>query len=146
MHGPGDVHDPHREHALAAPVALPLQYGGLRLFMQSNTWKWYTPDFILDLVHELFAPGCIDLDPCSCAAANTQDTAFKAYFLRDLFWEYQAGNVRQAVVLLKAGIGYSWFNDMLNWPVCFLQERLSFVRQYLPPIPHLCNPLREACG
>ncbi|EFJ47340.1 hypothetical protein VOLCADRAFT_92117 [Volvox carteri f. nagariensis] len=43
--------------------------------------------------------------------------------------EYQAGNVRQAVVLLKAGIGYSWFNGVLNWPVCLLRERLSFVRQ-----------------
>ncbi|EFJ48146.1 hypothetical protein VOLCADRAFT_104840 [Volvox carteri f. nagariensis] len=141
--------------------ALSLQYGGLRVFMQSDTCEWYTPDFILDLVRELFTPGCIDLDPCSCAAANTRVRATSFYdeatdglaegsawrgnpafgvrrgqSLQGLFFgrcmrEYQAGNVRQAVVLLilKAGIGYSWFNDVLNWPVCFLREHLSFVRQ-----------------
>ncbi|EFJ47950.1 hypothetical protein VOLCADRAFT_91459 [Volvox carteri f. nagariensis] len=143
--------------------ALSLQYGGLPVITRSDTCEWYTPDFILDLVRELFTPGCIDLDPCSCAAANTRVRATSFYdeatdglaegnawrgnvflnpafgvrrgqSLQELFFgrckrEYQAGNVRQAVVLLKAGIGCSWFNDVLNWPVCFLRERLSFVRQ-----------------
>ncbi|GIL83672.1 hypothetical protein Vretimale_10361 [Volvox reticuliferus] len=142
---------------------LPVHYGGLHVFTRSETCEWYTPDFILDLVRELFAPGHIDLDPCSCAAANTRVRAISYYdermdglaemnewngnvflnpafgmrdghSLQGLFFakctrEYQAGNLKQAVVLLKAGIGYSWFHDVLNWPVCFLGERISFVRQ-----------------
>ena len=136
---------------------------GLQVFVQSNTCEWYTPDLILDLVRELFAPGRIDLDPCSCAAANTRVKA-NSFFdegadgladnnawhgnvflnpalgkrgghsLQGLFFErcareYKAGSVTQAVVLLKAGVGYTWFHGVLQWPVCFLRERLAFVRE-----------------
>ncbi|GIM16161.1 hypothetical protein Vretimale_18811 [Volvox reticuliferus] len=59
--------------------ASPVHYGGLHVFTRSETCEWYTPDFILDLVRELFAPGHIDLDPCSCAAANTRVRAISYY-------------------------------------------------------------------
>ena len=57
----------------------PSPAGGLRAFTQSGTFEWYTPDFILNIVRELFVPGCIDLDPCSCAAANTRVGATSFY-------------------------------------------------------------------
>lgn len=37
----------------------------------------------------------------------------------------------QAVVLLKAGVGCTWFQDVLKWLVCFLHERLSFLSPVL---------------
>lgn len=43
--------------------------------------------------------------------------------------EYRAGRIDQAVLLLKAGIGYAWFKSVLEWPVCFISSRLSFARQ-----------------
>ncbi|PNH07498.1 hypothetical protein TSOC_006048 [Tetrabaena socialis] len=42
--------------------------------------------------------------------------------------EYEAGLVKQAVVLLKAAVGYKWFRSIMRWPVWFLWERLAFVR------------------
>ena len=49
--------------------------------------------------------------------------------LREVRPGYKAGRVTQAVVLLKAGVGYTWFHGVLQWPVCFLRERLAFVRE-----------------
>ncbi|PNH00648.1 hypothetical protein TSOC_013521 [Tetrabaena socialis] len=141
--------------------------GGAQLplapFTLSTSNEWYTPEHIMERVRALFAPGAIDLDPCSSAAANARVGAL-AYVDREadglgqavawggnvyinppfgvragasmqgLFFErcvreYRAGRVAQAVLLLKAGVGYSWFRDVLQWPVCFVSERLSFVRQ-----------------
>lgn len=43
--------------------------------------------------------------------------------------EYQSGNVTEAVLLVKSAMGYKWFENLWrDWPVCFVRERLSFVR------------------
>lgn len=47
--------------------------------------------------------------------------------------EYKAGNVKQAIVLLKSGTGYNWFKPVLAWPHCFLDQRLAFVRPVTAP-------------
>lgn len=47
--------------------------------------------------------------------------------------EYKAGNVKQAVLLLKSAVGYDWFRGVLQWPVCFVGERLAFVRPEIAP-------------
>ena len=36
--------------------------------------------------------------------------------------------MKQALILLKTGFGYQWFRSVLQWPVCFLHERLAFVQ------------------
>jgi len=42
--------------------------------------------------------------------------------------EYEAGNVTDAILLVKAALGYVWFEELFDkLPVCFLKERLSFV-------------------
>ena len=51
----------------AGPVAPPT---GQAVFMRSESNEWYTPENILTLVRQLFAPGSIDLDPCSSCDAN----------------------------------------------------------------------------
>jgi len=46
-----------------------------------------------------------------------------------LIAEYQAGNVIEAILLVKAALGYNWFENLWwDWPVCFGRERLSFIR------------------
>lgn len=43
--------------------------------------------------------------------------------------EYVAGNVSEAVLLVKAALGYNWFENLWwVWPTCFARERLSFIR------------------
>ena len=41
--------------------------------------EWYTPVVTLGLVREVFAPGGIDIDPCSTAEANTRVRAVLFY-------------------------------------------------------------------
>lgn len=44
-----------------------------------------------------------------------------------LIEEYESGDVTEAILLVKAALGYNWFEDIwVNWPVCFSRERLSF--------------------
>lgn len=40
--------------------------------------------------------------------------------------EYNAGNISAAICLLKASIGYKWFNAVLQHPHCLLSQRLAF--------------------
>jgi len=48
---------------------------------------------------------------------------------RKLIAEYKAGRVQEAVLLVKAALGYKWFEDLWwNWPVCFARERISFIK------------------
>lgn len=48
---------------------------------------------------------------------------------RKLIAEYEAGRVESAILLVKAALGYNWFEDLWRlYPTCLLRERLSFVR------------------
>lgn len=48
---------------------------------------------------------------------------------RKLIDEWKAGRVTSGILLVKAALGYNWFEDLWReLPVCFLRERLSFVR------------------
>lgn len=43
--------------------------------------------------------------------------------------EYATGNVTEAILLVKAAVGYAWFENLWDrWSVCFARERLSFVK------------------
>lgn len=45
-----------------------------------------------------------------------------------LVTEYRSGTVSEGMLLVKAALGYKWFEGLWdNWPVCFVRERLSFV-------------------
>ena len=46
--------------------------------------------------------------------------------------EFRAGCITQAVLVLKASVGYGWFREVFQFPVCFVWERLSFVRPQPP--------------
>lgn len=40
--------------------------------------------------------------------------------------EYESGRIIACICLLKAAIGYRWFQDVYSYPVCFLYERPIF--------------------
>jgi hypothetical protein len=42
--------------------------------------------------------------------------------------EYKASNVTQAVLILKAAVGYGWFRPVYSLPHCWLYERVKFVK------------------
>lgn len=43
--------------------------------------------------------------------------------------EYREGRVTEAILLVKAAVGYNWFEELGDhWPVCFARERISFIR------------------
>jgi DNA N-6-adenine-methyltransferase (Dam) len=52
--------------------------------------------------------------------------SLQGQFVSKCISEYQKGNVTEAVMLLKAAVGYSWFNCVYEFPVCFLSARLSY--------------------
>ena len=52
---------------------------GRPVFLETKSCEWYTPDVILALVREVFAPGGIDTDPCSTTDANTRVGAALSY-------------------------------------------------------------------
>lgn len=42
--------------------------------------------------------------------------------------EYEAGRIEAGIVLVKAALGYKWFEELwYDWPVCFARERLSYI-------------------
>lgn len=48
---------------------------------------------------------------------------------RKLITEYEAGRVSAAILLVKAALGYNWFEDLwYAYTTCFVRERLSFIR------------------
>ena len=54
--------------------------------------------------------------------------SLQGLFFKRCMYEYAAGTVTQAVVLLKSAVGYEWFRAVYDYPHCFLSARLSFVR------------------
>lgn len=46
-----------------------------------------------------------------------------------LIEQYRAGNVTEAILLVKSAMGYKWFENLwCSWPTCFARKRISFIR------------------
>lgn len=46
-----------------------------------------------------------------------------------LIAEYKAGRVTEAILLIKAALGYNWFETLwYDWPICFARKRISFIK------------------
>jgi hypothetical protein len=137
----------------------------------SRCCEWYSPQPIVQFVHDLFSPGGIDLDPCSSPAANLIVKARTIYtaevdgldeankwsgsvflnapygmrgadsmqgtFVRRCIREFRSGNVTRAVMLVKAAVGYAWFDALYDFPMCWLSARLAYV--HVPEAPTACD-------
>lgn len=70
--------------------------------------------------------GRVWLNPPYGKIGNKSSQGIWAQYLKA---EYEAGRVIEAVLLVKAAVGYEWFEKLWDeWPVCFARERLSFIR------------------
>lgn len=47
-------------------------------------------------------------------------------FLAKGISEYQAGRVTAAILLMKAAVGYTWFQQVMQYPHAFLQQLVAF--------------------
>lgn len=118
-----------------------------------ETSEWYTPAWCIGLVRQVL--GNIDLDPASNQDANAIVQARYFYgeqdnglalpwrgkvFLnppyngnarqwsRHLVDQYETGNVTEAILLVFAKVGYTWFEELFDrYPVVFVRERIRFV-------------------
>lgn len=53
----------------------------------------------------------------------------QARWSQRLVQEYKSGHVEEAILLVKAALGYKWFEGLwVDWPACFARERLSFIK------------------
>jgi phage N-6-adenine-methyltransferase len=122
---------------------------GFRQQIRAASDEWYTPDFIVQRVIQVFG-GEIDLDPCAPADPNIPA---KAFFTREsdglnqrwigkvfvnppyqqiqiwvekLVHEYREGNTIAAIALLPSWTDRPWFQMLHDHPVCFLAKRLKF--------------------
>lgn len=63
--------------------------------------------------------------PYSKTDGRSNQDMWSQYLIR----EYEEGNVSEAVLLVKAALGYEWFENLWwNWPTCFARRRLSFIK------------------
>ena len=127
---------------------------GAHVGNNSGNSEWYTPQAYVDAVRE--AIGGIDIDPCSCKAANGVVQAKTFYdeadnglslewpgrvfvnppygdgtvdaFAAKLLGEIAAGRTTQAVFLVNNCTETKWFQSLISQAsaVCFPRGRISF--------------------
>ena len=50
------------------------------------------------------------------------------FWIKRLISEYECGNVEQAAILVTAGIDRRWFQPLWNYPICFPDHQIVFMR------------------
>lgn len=124
----------------------------IRATIKSDSDEWYTPPLYVEAARRVM--GSIDLDPASCALANSVVRAAELYtsaedglryswrgnvwlnppygnlkdkFVEHLLCEYRAGRVTQAVLCLNAhAVDTVWFQPLWQYPVCLTHHRVRF--------------------
>lgn len=116
--------------------------------------EWFTPYDILEAARKVL--GSFALDPASCPEANLRVKAERIYTLEDdglaqdwhaktvwlnppycrlqgkwvsrLIYEYEAGNVQEAILLVPAASDTAWCQELLErFPVCMVKGRINFI-------------------
>jgi len=93
----------------------------------AQEWIWATQFYTREddgLQHEW--EGRIWLNP---PYSKTNGKSNQGTWSQKLIDEYRSGRVSEAILLVKAALGYKWFEDFwCDFPVCFARERLSFIK------------------
>jgi phage N-6-adenine-methyltransferase len=109
---------------------------------------WYTPNNIVE--RAIAVMGAIDLDPCSGSAnipatfhftlddnglaqpwgpkrrvfLNPPFSRANGAWIAKLCSEYEAGNIVEAIALVRAAVDTDWWLRLMPYPVCFVHGRL----------------------
>lgn len=130
------------------------------VMVSSETNEWYTPAHIIDLAREVLGEIDLDPASCADANRTIRASAYYDQDLNGLaqpwegrvwlnppygktggrsnqdIWaekliaEYEGGNTDAAMLLVKAALGYAWFERLwYAYPTCFVRERLYFTAE-----------------
>lgn len=132
------------------------QYDNIEKPMKSN--EWYSPTKYVDAAREVMGAIDLDPASCEMANRTVKATRYytqvdngliqpwygrvwcnppygKIYgtegttsFVSKLIQEYKQGNIQQAIILTMMGMYANWFFRLLEYHVCFLEEKPIFYR------------------
>ncbi len=131
----------------------------MSILLSHKTVEYYTPSIYVDTARDLMGAIDLDPASCDAAQLNIKANKFytisddglsqewhgriwlnppysktggksnQEIWATKLADEYIAGNVTEAILLVKSALGYKWFENLWDkWPVCFARKRLSFIR------------------
>lgn len=127
--------------------------GNGNIHFSSDSEEWYTPADIVERVIQVLTG--IDLDPCSNSQEAPNVPAAMHYtkeedglaqewhgkvflnspygrtipqWIDKLVSEYEAGRVTQAIALVPARTDTVWFAALRDFPRCFVQGRITFLK------------------
>ena len=135
---------------------------GATVFSSASA-EYYTPAEYIDAVREVMGAIDLDPASCQEAQETIRATEYftmdndglsmewygrvflnppygkvgtesaQGHWAEYLMQEYGLGHVSEAILLVKAALGYNWFEALWDeWPVCFVRQRLSFGRPGKP--------------
>lgn len=130
------------------------------VMVSSETNEWYTPAHILELARLVLGTIDLDPASCAEANQTVQASAYydqelnglaqpwegriwlnppygktagrsnQDIWAENLIAEYEGGNTTEAILLVKAALGYNWFERLwYGYPTCFVRERLYFTAE-----------------
>lgn len=144
---------PEPQPTVAEGSAIPYSNGNGNIHFSSDSEEWYTPADIVERVIQVLTG--IDLDPCSNSqeAPNvpaalhfskaedglTREWNGKVWmnppygrsigqWIGKLVSEYEAGRVTEAIALVPARTDTAWFAALRDFPRCFVQGRITFLK------------------
>ena len=137
----------------------PVNQAMMQTVFSSESQEYYTPTQFLDATRHVMGEIDLDPASCDVAQHNVKaanyytlvdDGLSKAWYGKvwlnppygrtegrsnqdawseKLEQEYQKGNVTEAILLVKAALGYKWFEELwCKWHTCLARERLSFIK------------------
>lgn len=123
-----------------------------KIHVSDNSYEWYTPKEIIGSAIKIM--GKIDTDPASCDEANKIINAENFHtketnglnknwtgnvwlnppysmpdvklFTQKAIFEYEKGNINQALVLVNNATDTDWFQSLFDYPICFFDGRVKF--------------------
>lgn len=153
----GDIPSREAIHQLAKEPAGAAQAMAVTVY-SSKSNEYYTPVEILDAAKRVLGGIDLDPASCEDAQKNVGATRYytkeddglahdwigrvwlnppygktegksnTGIWAQKMVSEYVAGDITEGLLLVKAALGYVWFEYLFSaWPVCFLRSRLSFI-------------------
>lgn len=132
----------------------------MSVLLSHETTEWYTPSVYIEAVREVLGSIDLDPASCNEAQKTVKAAKYytvkdnglkqpwsgsvflnppysktggksnQELFSSRLIYEYQLGNVTEAILLVKSALGYRWFEQLWDAcpTVCFARDLIRFVK------------------